>query len=42
MYHLKIQALLTVTQTMDKHAIQITVLDVINQIIFTFAQQVTK
>jgi hypothetical protein len=42
MFHLKIQVLLTVTQTMDKVAIQIMESDVINQMIFIFALQVTK
>jgi hypothetical protein len=42
MFHLKIQVLLTVTQTMDKVATKITEPDAINQTIFIFAQQVTK
>ena len=42
MFHLQIQVLLTVTQTMDKLATQITESDVINQTIFIFALQVIK
>jgi|LauGreSBDMM110SN_4_FD.fasta_scaffold490023_2 hypothetical protein len=42
MFHLKIQVLLTVTQTMDKIATQIMEVNVINWTIFIFAQQVTK
>ena len=42
MFHFQIQLLLTVIQTMDKVATQITESGVINQIIFIFVQQVIK